>query len=112
MAVTSAQKQARFSSKSVSTDGAEGRCLNEPNVGKNNSEPVVNLSSANETVASFLRSITFKVSISPAFYEHFLLESVKRYNPLLTVWLCNFFGIIIISAQRQMSGLVDSKLDS
>ena len=60
MVVTSAQKQARFSSKSVSTDGAEGRCLNEPNVGKNNSEPVVNLSSTNETVASFLRSITFK----------------------------------------------------
>ena len=56
--VTSAQKQARFSSKSVSTDGAEGRCLNDP---VTKVEPVANLmSSANETVASFLRSIAFK----------------------------------------------------
>jgi hypothetical protein len=55
--VTSAQKQARFSSKSISTDGAEGRCLNEP---KPKPELIANLSSANETVASFLRSIAFK----------------------------------------------------
>ena len=58
-ALTSSQKQARFSSKSISTDGAEGRCLNEPRP-KPEAEPVANLASANETVASFLRSIAFK----------------------------------------------------
>ena len=58
-ALTSSQKQARFSSKSISTDGAEGRCLNEPKP-KPEAEPVPNLASANETVASFLRSIAFK----------------------------------------------------
>ena len=58
-ALTSSQKQARFSSKSISTDGAEGRCLNEPKP-KPEAVPVANLASANETVASFLRSIAFK----------------------------------------------------